>query len=157
MADRIVVLRGGNIEQVGKPLDLYNHPANKFVAGFIGAPQMNFMSGMLEGNIITLDNGLSREIPLREPTRGLVTLGIRPEVIDVSLDGHGDDQIEVQNFEQLGSVTYIYGRFANGEPLTVQLAQQIPLTRGQFLGVTLHTKDFHVFGGKDELSLPMVR
>ena len=62
-----------------------------------------------------------------------------------------------QNFEQVGSVTYIYGRFANGDPLTVQLAQQIPLTRGQFLGVTLHTKDFHVFGGKDELSLPMVR
>ena len=49
MADRIVVLRGGNIEQVGKPLDLYNHPANKFVAGFIGAPQMNFMAGTLDG------------------------------------------------------------------------------------------------------------
>jgi ABC-type sugar transport system ATPase subunit len=157
MADRIVVLRGGNIEQVGKPLDLYNHPANKFVAGFIGAPQMNFMTGTLDGKMLKLGNGLSREIPLREPFSGPVTLGIRPEVIDVSLDGHGDDQIEVQNFEQLGSVTYIYGRFANSEALTVQLAQQIPLTRGQTLGVTLHTKDSHIFGGKDEVSLPMVR
>ena len=157
MADRIVVLRGGNIEQVGKPLDLYNHPANKFVAGFIGAPQMNFITGALDGKMLKLGNGLSREIPLREPASGPVTLGIRPEVIDVSLDGHGDDQIEVQNFEQLGSVTYIYGRFANGEALTVQLAQQIPLTRGQTLGVTLHTKDSHIFGGKDEVSLPMVR
>jgi ABC-type sugar transport system ATPase subunit len=157
MADRIVVLRGGNIEQVGKPLDLYNHPANKFVAGFIGAPQMNFITGTLDGKMLKLGNGLSREIPLREPASGPVTLGIRPEVIDVSLDGHGDDQIEVQNFEQLGSVTYIYGRFANGEALTVQLAQQIPLTRGQTLGVTLHTKDSHIFGGKDEVSLPMVR
>lgn len=157
MADRIVVLRGGNIEQIGKPLELYNNPANKFVAGFIGAPQMNFLAGTLEGKLLKLDNGLSREIPLRNPGKadGPVTLGVRPETIGVSLDGHGDDQITVQNFEQLGSVTYIYGTFANGETLTVQLAQQIELTRGQKVGVTMNTKDFLVFGGEGEKSLPM--
>jgi len=67
MADRIVVLRGGNIEQVGKPLELYNHPANKFVAGFIGAPQMNFMAGTLDHQTLKLDNGIVREVPIRDP------------------------------------------------------------------------------------------
>ncbi len=156
MADRIVVLRDGNIEQIGKPLELYNHPANKFVAGFIGAPQMNFMAGSLDGKVLKLDNGITRDVPVRETgTVQPVTLGVRPETIDVSLDGHGDEEIIVQNFEQLGSVTYIYGTFANGETLTVQLAQQIPLERGQTVGVTLHTKDFHIFGGENERSLPM--
>ena len=156
MADRIVVLRDGNIEQIGKPLELYNHPANKFVAGFIGAPQMNFMAGSLDGKVLKLDNGITRDVPVRETgTAQPVTLGVRPETIDVSLDGHGDEEIIVQNFEQLGSVTYIYGTFANGETLTVQLAQQIPIERGQTVGVTLHTKDFHIFGGENERSLPM--
>ena len=59
MADRIVVLRGGRIEQVGKPLDLYNAPANKFVAGFIGAPQMNFLNGQLAGNDVDAGCGVA--------------------------------------------------------------------------------------------------
>lgn len=156
MADRIVVLRDGNIEQTGRPLDLYNNPTNKFVAGFIGAPQMNFMAGTLDGRTLKLANGITREVPTRDAADALpVTLGIRPETIDVSLDGEGDETITVQNFEQLGSVTYIYGTFANGETLTVQLGQQIPLKRGQTLSVTLHTKDFHIFGGEKEQSLAM--
>jgi len=156
MADRIVVLRNGYIEQVGKPLDLYNHPANKFVAGFIGAPQMNFLKGTLDGRTLQLDCGFSCDIPVQEPydIRN-VTLGIRPEVVGVSLDATGDATIEVQNFEQLGSVTYIYGTFTNGERLTVQLAQQIPLQRHQSVGVTLHTENFHIFCGENEQALLM--
>ena len=158
MADRIVVLRAGNVEQIGKPLDLYNNPVNKFVAGFIGAPQMNFLAGSLDGKTLKLYNGITREVPVRDLGHAQpVTLGVRPETIDVSLDGKGDQQITVQNFEQLGSVTYIYGTLANGEKLTVQLAHQIPLERGQSIGVTLHTKDFHIFGGETEQSLPMDR
>ena len=158
MADRIVVLRGGNIEQVGKPLELYNRPANKFVAGFIGAPQMNFLSGALDGNVLKLDSGMIRDVPVKDRKGSQpVTLGIRPEAIGVSLEGHGDERITVRNFEQLGAVTYIYGAFANGEPLTVQLAQQMPLERGQSIGVTFHTQDFHIFGGENEQSLPMDR
>ncbi len=157
MADRIVVLRGGRIEQVGRPLDLYNTPANKFVAGFIGAPQMNFLAGRIEDGILTLDSGLVRDMPLAEEISGPVTLGIRPEGIGVSLEGHGDAQIKVKNFEQLGSVTYIYGAFDNGEPLTVQLPEQIPLTRNQVIGVTLPTEKFHLFGGEDEHALAMTR
>jgi multiple sugar transport system ATP-binding protein len=158
MANRIVVLRGGNIEQVGKPLDLYNNPANKFVAGFIGAPQMNFLAGALDGTTLKLDCGLVRDVPLSEPGGAQpVTLGIRPETIDVSLEGDGDLQVKVRNFEQLGSVTYIYAALENGEPLTVQIGRQIPLSRGQVVGVTLTTENFHIFGGEGERALAMNR
>lgn len=154
MADRIVVLRGGNVEQIGKPLDLYNHPANKFVAGFIGAPQMNFLNGRLESRTLELDAGLRREIAVANTGQQAVTLGIRPEAIDVSLEGKGDLQVSVRNFEQLGAVTYIYAAFPNGEPLTVQLGQQIPLERGQKIGVSFNTEHFHVFG-EDERAMPL--
>jgi len=150
MADRIVVLRGGRIEQQGRPLDLYNHPVNKFVAGFIGAPQMNFLNGRLDGKVLRLDCGMVRDVPVTAPGNGeAVTLGIRPEAIGVSLDGHGDETVTVQNFEQLGAITYIYATFANGETLTVQQAAQIPLKRGQTIGVTFHTENFHIFGPDD--------
>ena len=157
MADRIVVLRGGRIEQVGAPLDLYNHPANRFVAGFIGAPQMNFLKGELDGRVLRLASGLVREVPVAEAGRMPVTLGVRPEAIGVSLEGTGDVQVTVRNFEQLGSVTYIYTAFANGETLTVQLPRQIPLTRGQTIGVTFEPAAFHLFGGEGERALAMQR
>ena len=157
MADRIVVLRGGNIEQVGRPLDLYNHPANKFVAGFIGAPQMNFLNGSLDGTALKLDSGITREVAVADLAQMPVTLGIRPESIGVSLEGDGDAQVKVQNFEQLGAVTYIYAAFENGEPITVQLPHQIPLKRGQTIGVTLPTDAFHLFGGEGERSLEIRR
>ncbi len=82
---------------------------------------------------------------------------IRPETIGVSLDGESDDHVKVQNYEQLGSVTYIYAAFDNGEKLTVQLPHQIPLQRGQTISVTLHTENFHIFGGEGETALPMER
>lgn len=149
MADRIVVLRGGNIEQVGKPLDLYNNPANKFVAGFIGAPQMNFLTGRYEAGDVILDCGLTRDLPLEATVSQPVTAGIRPEAIAVSLEGEGDLQVTVRSFEQLGSVTYIYAAFDNGEALTVQLGQQIPLERGQKIGVRFESSAFHIFGEDD--------
>jgi ABC-type sugar transport system ATPase subunit len=157
MADRIVVLRSGRIEQLGRPLDLYNHPANRFVAGFLGAPQMNFLKGRLDGRSLALDSGLVRDVPLVETARLPVTLGVRPEAIEVSLDGRGDLEATVQNFEQLGSVTYIYTILANGETLTVQLPRQIPLRRGQTIGVGFDVASFHIFGGEGERALAMRR
>ncbi len=152
MADRIVVLRGGRIEQVGRPLDIYNTPANRFVAGFIGAPQMNFLAGTLSDGMLTLDCGFTRPM-IAEGHQGPVTLGIRPESIDVDLDGAGDLRVAVRNYEQLGAITYIYCAFSNGETLTVQLSRQIPLQRGQEIGVTFNAADFHLFGGEDERAL----
>ncbi|MEM1235953.1 MAG: sn-glycerol-3-phosphate ABC transporter ATP-binding protein UgpC [Pseudomonadota bacterium] len=156
MADRIVVLRGGNVEQVGKPLDLYNNPANKFVAGFIGAPQMNFLNGKLSGKTLTLDAGLERDIPIARAGDQSVTLGVRPESIEVNLDGTGDMQVTVKNFEQLGAVTFVYAACPSGESLTVQIARQVPLERGQTIGVAFDSSDFHVFG-EDEAAIAMER
>ncbi len=151
MADRIVILRGGKVEQIGKPLDLYNRPINKFVAGFIGAPQMNFLTGALSGGTLSLDCGMTKTLPYTQ--NGPATLGIRPESIAVSLEGEGDATVTVQNFEQLGAITYIYTAFDNGEPLTVQLPEQIALRRGQTIGVTLPETAFHVFAGEGEVAL----
>ena len=148
--------RAGKIEQVGKPLELYNRPCNKFVAGFLGAPQMNFLSGNLAPDgTLTMDCGLKMPVRLGETLSAAekCTLGLRPETIGVSLEGAGDMTVKVQNFEQLGAVTYIYTVFANGETLTVQLAQQIPLRRGQDIGVTFDPTRFHIFAGEGERAL----
>lgn len=158
MADRIVILRGGRVEQIGKPLDLYNRPVNKFVAGFIGAPQMNFLRGRIHGPAgavtVVLESGMTRALPLLDAADDQpATLGIRPESISVILDGPGDMTVTVRNFEQLGAVTYIYTEFDNGETLTVQLPQQIALTRGQKIGVSFPDGAFHIFAGEAETAL----
>ena len=69
------------------------------------------------------------------------------------IDGAGDLTVKVRNYEQLGAITYIYCAFSNGETLTVQLSRQIPLRRGQEIGVTFDAADFHLFGGEDERAL----
>ncbi|WP_099827490.1 ABC transporter ATP-binding protein [Oceaniglobus indicus] len=155
MADRIVVLRAGRIEQVGRPLDLYNRPANRFVAGFLGAPQMNFLRGTIAGaGTMALDCGAIVNVPLAAGVDAQpATLGLRPESIAVSLDGTGDMTVTVQNYEQLGAITYIYTTFPNGETLTVQQSRQIPLRRGQQIGVTFDADSLHVFAGEDETAL----
>ena len=156
MADRIVVLRSGRIEQVGRPLELYNRPANKFVAGFLGAPQMNFLAGTIAPDgTLEMECGLKMPVKLGQSLtrKENCTLGLRPETIGVSLDGAGDMVVKVHNFEQLGSVTYIYTAFPNGETLTVQLGQQIPLKRGQTIGVTFDPTRLHIFAGEGEKAL----
>jgi len=152
MANRIVVLRAGRVEQIGPPLELYNFPANRFVAGFIGAPQMNFLqaSSSEEGNgaTITFADGLSKTLDCDASVSDVV-VGVRPESINVSLDASGDTTAIVKNFEQLGAITYIYSELTTGEPLTVQLASQIPLQRGQTIGVKFDAQTLHVFANNE--------
>ena len=113
LADRIVVLRAGRIEQVGTPLEVYNHPANLFVAGFIGSPRMNLLPARVAGaGQVTIGND-TRSIPL--PSTGQtasgasITLGARPEHIDVVDETQADLIITVNLVEQLGGETYLYG------------------------------------------------
>lgn len=150
MADKIVVLRNGRVEQIGVPLDLYNRPANRFVAGFIGAPQMNFLSGKATATGVRMNGTLEKPVELAADVHDqAVVVGVRPEAIGVSLNGEGDAKATVRNFEQLGAITYIYSELASGEALTVQLASQIPLNRGQEIGVTLPADSLHVFAEDD--------
>jgi len=99
------------------------------------------------GNTLSLECGITRDVAVSSTED--VTLGIRPESIGVSLDKQGDAIVKVQNFEQLGAITYIYAAFDNGEPLTVQLPEQVPLTRGQEIGVTFASEAFHIFGSDE--------
>ena len=149
MADRIVVLRAGVVEQVGPPLELYNAPANQFVAGFIGSPRMNFFAGKISE--ITAE-GVVVEVPrvgaigTAASTAGRsvgesVTLGIRPEHVR---EGGNRNAFAgtVADVEQLGGLSYV----RLGEPeLTMQVAGQTRLGFGDRAEVSLPTEDLHLF------------
>lgn len=118
LADRIVVMNGGRIEQVGTPLDLYERPANLFVAGFIGSPAMNLLAGQIAAYrsgiaTVRLALGTSADIAVSSPVEigQEVTLGIRPEHIPFSAEERpGVFMAKASMVEMLGSDTYIYIR-----------------------------------------------
>ncbi len=101
MGDRVAVMRDGRLEQVDTPQVLYEHPANVFVAGFIGSPAMNLLNGRADGQGVLLG---SQRLPLQTPHRGEVIVGIRPETMDpVGDDGPGVLELRVVLSEMLGS------------------------------------------------------
>jgi multiple sugar transport system ATP-binding protein len=150
MADRIVVLRLGHLEQVGAPLDLYNRPANRFVAGFIGSPRMNF----LDGRIVAADRtGVSVAIaglpPLPVAADGsgcapgdAATLGVRPEHVGLGGDG---PEARVETTEQLGSDSYLYCELPAGQRLTIHHPGQTPIRRHERIRIALDPAACHVF------------
>jgi lactose/L-arabinose transport system ATP-binding protein len=128
LADKIVVLRAGRIEQQGSPIDLYDNPDNIFVAGFIGSPRMNFLAAKVvatDGHTATLQASDFDGSPIVVRTRGsaakigdTVTLGIRPEhFLDV---GGTVLTATAQVVEQLGGVSYVYATGRNGAKITIQ-------------------------------------
>ena len=127
MADKIVVLRAGHVEQVGSPLDLYNHPDNLFVAGFIGSPRMNFLQGTLasssaNSSVIEISDGsqLQVNIDTQAATIGSnVTLGLRPEDLSGS-NGASTLTVKVDVLERLGGTTFVYGKCAGVDNFVVQ-------------------------------------
>ncbi len=163
MADRIVVLRDGLIEQAGSPLDLYNRPANRFVAGFIGSPKMNFLEGMVasqtaNGLSVKLQGGEAISLNAFASSRALegapVCVGIRPEHIELADQGL---PMKVALTEQLGGNTVLYGNLGatNGpqQPLVVQVVGQSNFKRGDTVQVCLNPASCHVFA-EDGLALP---
>jgi lactose/L-arabinose transport system ATP-binding protein len=129
LADRIVVLRDGRVEQIGRPLDLYDDPANQFVAGFVGSPRMNFMDAEVtaaEGQdmALTLVNqgGAVLTLPrTASVNRGdRLVVGVRPEHFVPAGQGECDIDIKVDVAEHLGSTSYIYANTKVGEQLIVE-------------------------------------
>jgi len=143
LADRIVVLRDGRIEQVGAPLDLYRDPDNRFVAGFIGSPSMNFVDGVVEGEAV-LCEALGRvETSVALPADGTaVTLGLRPEHLDVTRDGKG---FRVDLTEALGGVSYVYLVTDDGTRLVVEERGDERSRKGQTLGLVFDPARILVF------------
>jgi multiple sugar transport system ATP-binding protein len=122
MADKIVVLQAGRVEQVGSPLELYHHPANLFVAGFIGSPRMNLMQAQIvePGATVTLPSGPRLQVPIEAARPGdTVTLGIRPE--GLRIDANGPITATVTLVERLGGLTLLYVTLPDGQPMTVQI------------------------------------
>lgn len=139
LADKIVVLRGGIVEQVGAPLDLYDDPANLFVAGFIGSPKMNFFKGVLiSGDAgqwsVRLPDFGDTVIPVvlnsAAASEGAsVTVGIRPEHFGET--GGASLEMVIDMLEHLGGETFAFARYGQGELVTVQTRNGRSLKPGQ--------------------------
>jgi len=127
LANKIVVLQGGIVEQVGSPLELYHHPRNLFVAGFIGSPRMNFLSVTVagvndSGTTVRLPGDASVTIPVKPGSLSVgdrATLGIRPEHLRLD-QAQATINGEVLVVERLGGETYLYVKVADGDTLIVQ-------------------------------------
>jgi len=132
LADSIVVLRGGKVEQVGSPEALYEDPSNMFVAGFIGSPRMNFLRGKSEGNGLSLDAGTA--VPFNTAWNGEVRLGIRPEHF---LIGGGGPALElkVEVVENLGGTRYVYGILPSNEEVIVEARDHLSVKAGETVTV----------------------
>jgi ABC-type sugar transport system ATPase subunit len=150
LADRIVVLRAGRIEQVGTPLELYNQPANRFVAGFIGAPQMNFLDGVVsavsaESATANLTAGTAVSFVPSAPLSvgDKVTIGVRPHHVAIGGAGEGL-AAEVTLVEQLGAETVIHAT-AGGSPILAVAPGQHALKAGDAMRFALANAPIHVF------------
>ena len=152
LADKIVVLRAGVIEQVGAPMDLYRDPDNKFVAGFIGSPAMNFLSGqVVEGMIEVpgLQNSIKMDVTL--PTDGTpVELGLRPE--DLAIDINGDTH-SIEMTESLGGVSYAYLVGASGEKIVVEERGNFRSQAGTIVGLKLDADSARLFDKVTEVRI----
>jgi sn-glycerol 3-phosphate transport system ATP-binding protein len=117
LAERMIVMNAGRMEQVGTPEEVYARPATTFVAGFIGSPPMNLLDGAADGSTFTLV-GAALPLPAAAPRRGELILGARPE--HVELDPAGAWPLDVEVVEMLGAERLVYGKLGNA-PFTLRI------------------------------------
>jgi multiple sugar transport system ATP-binding protein len=147
MADRIVVMNAGRIEQVGRPLELYDFPANRFVASFIGSPAMSFLSGAYvrggHGPAVRLADGTALPAPAVEaPDGALVDVGVRPE--NYRLDGDGPLALTVAVVEPTGPETHVFGH-AGGSDIRCVFRSRLDPRPGELLPLSVMPEDIHLF------------
>ncbi|MCA0275593.1 MAG: sn-glycerol-3-phosphate ABC transporter ATP-binding protein UgpC [Proteobacteria bacterium] len=148
MADRIVVMHDGVVQQVGAPLDLYDRPANAFVAGFIGSPGMNFLPARVERlgtqAIAVLADGQKLAVPVELPlTDGeKISVGVRPEHLRVQSDGPLEAEVEV--VEPLGMSTQFYARMA-GQQICVFAMGRVSVKPGDMVRLGANPESLHLF------------
>ncbi|HAO33145.1 MAG TPA: sn-glycerol-3-phosphate ABC transporter ATP-binding protein UgpC [Candidatus Competibacter sp.] len=159
MADKIVVLQGGVVEQVGSPLELYHHPRNRFVAGFIGSPTMNFLEVTVkavtpEGVTVELPGGDTLTAPVQAGATKAgdkLTLGVRPEHLQ---EGSGDGQLTGTALvvERLGGATYAYVRLDSGVMITAEVDGNSHIRVDDQIRLGVRSETCHLFGA-DGLAL----
>ncbi len=165
MADRIVILREGIIEQAGAPLEVFERPANAFVATFIGSPAMNTLPGRLvgDGDGIAVELGPDQRIAIRgngftDLAAGRkVTLGVRPE--DIVPQGHGMVPADAHHFsapvnltESLGNETLLFAQFAGSE-ITARMQRPRPVADGEVIDFLMDRERLHLFDAETGRSL----
>jgi multiple sugar transport system ATP-binding protein len=146
MADKIAVLRDGRVEQFGTPLELFNHPRNRFVAGFIGSPAMNFVDATVaEGGVVLTDG---TRLHVDHARAGLaqgdaVEVGVRPR--DIVVDPAGELICDVVEVEQLGSESYLYVTLPSGAALTVHQPGQTEVRIGDRIHCDVRQEGLFLF------------
>ena len=144
LADKIVVLRDGRIEQVGAPMDLYRDPDNRFLAGFIGSPAMNFLDGTVADGgveVPALQANLNPNVSLPPPGTG-VSVGLRPEHLAID-PGGATHRVELT--EALGGVSYAYLVSVTGERVIVEERGEDRVSAGDTVGLTLDPRTLRLF------------
>ena len=139
LADRIVVMRDGHVEQIGSPLDLYDRPATEFVAGFIGTPPMNLLAGVMADGQLTLADGTVVVVPVA--LSGPLTIGIRPEHLSRSDSGW---PVTVRAVEVMGHETHVTGVMGAAQVIFTMTARDFPQV-GQVVHVRPDPTLIHLF------------
>jgi multiple sugar transport system ATP-binding protein len=153
MADKIVVLQAGRIEQVGSPLDLYDHPANTFVASFIGSPAMNMVEGTIrDGALQTTNTRLPLPAGFKLAEGRAVTYGIRPENLSLGVAGQGGLTGKVAVVEPTGSETHVICRI-DGQEVTAVFRDRVTIQPGDDITLIPDATRVHVFDGASGLRL----
>ena len=148
MADKIVVMRDGRVEQMGAPLDLYDNPSNVFVAGFIGSPSMNFVKGKVDtrdGNQVFVADG-GAVLPVEGVAAGSgqpAVYGIRPEHIEI---GEGGVMARVSVLEPTGSETQIFARIGE-DALDAIVKDRVQVKPGDVIPFRIDPRRAHLFDG----------
>ncbi len=149
MADRIVVLNEGRVEQIGQPLDLYDRPVNMFVAGFVGSPSINFIPGVVRrpdgGLLVEADDGTRLPLPADAAVAegDSVVYGIRPEHLDLG-DGDGAIPVTIGVIEPTGFNTLVFSRMAGVETCAI-FTERYSLSPGQKIGLAPRLDHVHLF------------
>jgi multiple sugar transport system ATP-binding protein len=150
LADKIVVLQGGVIEQVGSPRELYERPDNLFVAQFIGSPKMNILPCAVNGDRFDLAGHGGGHYPHAGAAGTPVKLGIRPEHILVTSPGEGHAQGTVEVAEYLGADTYLYVAIDGLETILVRTAGGDEIAEGTRIGLTFDESRMHFFNAEGQ-------
>ena len=153
MGDRIAVMNNGRIQQIATPLEIYNHPVNRFVAEFIGSPPMNFLPvelvapKKLKHNYFELDLPEKLGSSLQSHTAKSLTLGVRPQHLYLATESKSSMQIEVDLVEALGNETYISAHLVSDaeRTLTISLPPDKPIAVGDVVWLAVDINKIHLF------------
>jgi len=150
MGDRIAIMYDGILQQVGTPDEIYDHPANLFVAGFIGSPTMNFVPVAIQ-NSTAKASGFEVSLPKAvAPSTG--TLGFRPEAVTDRVQDGAAINIKVDVVERLGSDQFLYGQ-AGSDTVTARVDPRMKVTPGDTVRLGLDTRSLHLFDPDTEKAL----